>query len=150
VRDYDFSVVEELYGPEPFSDGLVEFRSEHAIVSIRLDRGDVLIRIGPIAEPEIARVSIQTAAEALSQGKVKAIIAPREMPNNFEERIDFQLAKYASALRQYCEPILRADFSDWLSLNRFALEKMQKEYRALTGQSLPDNERLTTYVRSKS
>lgn len=150
VDNFGFSVQEKLYGSEPFDDGIIELSSSHAVVSVQLDRGDVLVLVGPASEPTVARVSINTVVEYLTHEQVKDAVALPEMPRGYEARIRYQITQYAAAIRQYCGPIFQEDFSDWLALSKLALKRMQEQYKHWTGKNLPGNDRLTAYVRAKS
>ncbi len=47
IDDYGFSVKDERYDPQSFGNSLVEFRSKETAIRLVLDRGQVLIDLGP-------------------------------------------------------------------------------------------------------
>jgi hypothetical protein len=48
--------------------------------------------------------------------------------NNIVEDIDSQLADYSKWLRQYAEPFLRGDFSQWLEIYEYKISRTQAAY----------------------
>jgi hypothetical protein len=150
VDQHGFSIREQLLGPKPFDDAVIEFSSDHTLVSTRLDRGDVLVNVGPPMEPEVARVSLVMAVAYFTGGRITSIAAPASLPGDYEQRINHRVAAHSEALRQFCQPLLTGEFRDWLALSRFALKNIQDDYQRMTGKRLPDNINLATYVRAKS
>jgi hypothetical protein len=49
---------------------------------------------------------------------------------------EYRLGIYASSMKQYCEPILRGNFSRWIELEEYVHEKIRDEFRARTGKEL--------------
>jgi hypothetical protein len=137
INEYHFSIREEYYGSEPFGDALIEFWSSTTIVSIRLDRLDIIVLIGPFGEEEAARLSLEVIIDFLTHGEIKLLNTSVNSRESFESRIEFLLKRYAYLLRQYCDPILRGDFSIWLDALRYFITIMQNNYRSLTGLDLP-------------
>jgi hypothetical protein len=149
VDDFEFSVEENLYGLEPFSDGTVEFSSGKVVVEVQLDRFDVMVSIGPASEPKVARVGLQTAVAYLTRGKIATIIDKAAALHDYQASINYQVTQYPSVLRHECTPLSQPSFNEWFSLIKFRLEGMQADYKRLTGKDLPIDERLTAYVRAK-
>src|SRR6266540_3109844 len=54
VDDFSCSVQEKLYGAEPFSDGVIEFWCDKVVISVQLDRFDVIVSIRPPSEPLVS------------------------------------------------------------------------------------------------
>jgi hypothetical protein len=45
-----------------------------------------------------------------------------------DERLDYKLTHCAVSLRKYAEPFLSGDFSQWLELYEYKVEKMRADY----------------------
>jgi len=149
IDDYGFSLKEDINHSESFGEGVIVFWSKTTVVSIRLDRGEIWDEIGPSTEPPVAWLSQGAIIHFLTNEKRKFPINYTEYSNRIDTGIELMLTNYAQLLREYCEPILRGDFSWWLDACEFTLKYIQDEYRSITGLELPENEPFTVYVRSK-
>ena len=134
IDDYGFSIVNESYTTDS-GNGLVEFRSRSVHIRIVLDRGQVLIDIGPSPEVLDYWFDLSSVIEFLSpEAHEPAYIFPEKW-DNYYEMIDWQVARLARVLRQYCVSVLTREFPDWREL----LERNQKEaeevYKTLTGKA---------------
>jgi hypothetical protein len=150
VDDFSCLIQEKLYGAEPFSDGVIDFWCDKVVVSVELDRFDVIVSIRPPSEPEIARIGLQTAVAYLTKHTVTKIIDKTAAPSEYEAGIKYQIVTYAALMREYCAPVFRETFTEWLAMMQLALREMQEDYKRLTGKSLPSNEPFTAYVKAKS
>lgn len=151
ISEYKYSFREILSSTKPFGDSLVEFSSSKTIVSIRLDRMDIILLLGPLGEVETARLSLEVLVDFLTSGKEQFTLLGFDFEGSFEERIEFSLIRYASKLREYCDPFLRGDFSLWLDVLKYYIIHMRKYYRKLTGSELlPEAyEHIEEYIRLK-
>ncbi len=148
--EYGFTKTESRYGSEPFSDGMIEFRSPTTIIIIRLNRGEIIEQIGPILEPEIGWLSIAKVAEFLTQGRDTSLVdVSKRMEYDFESWIGYRLSNYAIALRKYCDAFLRGDFARWFEIQKWFLKQMEDEYRSMTGLEFPQNQRYVLYIKQK-
>jgi hypothetical protein len=137
IREYGYSTREEIYSHESLGDALVEFWSPATLVSIRLDRFDIILLMGPFGEEKVARLSPEILIDFLTAGKNKLLEGHVESGGNLESKLEFELIRYAKVLREYCDPILRGDFSMWLDALKFFIRKMQKDYHSWSGLDLP-------------
>jgi hypothetical protein len=150
IDEYGFSVKEDLYGSEPMDGGRIEFRSLSTILFIELDRGGLSNRIGPIVEPEVGWSSLEMLVEFFTNGKDTSLVdVSKRGQYTYESWIEFRLIAYQFGARKYCEPFLRGDFSQWLEIQKWFLEKMEDEYHDKTGLEFPQNQRYTKYLKSK-
>jgi hypothetical protein len=136
ISQYKYSFREELHSTEPFGDCLIEFWSSKTIVSIRLDRMDIVLLLGPLGEVESARLSLEVLVDFMTSRKKQFTAANFDFHGSFEERIEFHLERYASILREYCDPFLRGDFSLWIDALKYYVNYMRNYYCKLTGSEL--------------
>ena len=134
IDEYGFSVVDERYDAEAFGDSLVQFQSSTVDLSIILDRGQVLIDIGPHPESPDYRFGLVSVIEFLApEADEPAYIFP-ETWDNYYDMIDWQVTRLARVLQQYCAPVLRGEFSQWKEMAERRRKEARDTYRALTGK----------------
>ena len=68
VDEYKFQIIRE-YDALNFYDGSTEFKSLMTIVVVSLEKGRTFLLIGPVSEPEIARLSLESIIDYLTQGR---------------------------------------------------------------------------------
>lgn len=137
IDEYGFAITGQPSGSEPFSDGIIEFRSDTTIVLLRLDRTDVILSLGPAGEPGEARLGIPMVVDYVTHGEKRGYPDYVAVPGSFVGTVEARIAANASALKEYCEPVLRGDFSWWLDALRYAIARIQSDYRSWTGRELP-------------
>lgn len=134
MDDYGFSVAEERYDAEIFGNSLVRFRLGPTQVRVVLDKGQVRAEMAPYPEIRgrwfiLSEVIGFLAPEADERGE---IVVPDG--RDYDRKVDWQLARMARILRQYCKPVLRAEFSQWDEMDEAARRESMEIYRALTGK----------------
>lgn len=149
IEQYGFSVVDEDKNPRIFGGRLVQFRSETTVVIVTDDQGSVTVDVGPVSEPRIAQYDLINIVSFLAPAeKMSSQINPPELARQPEKRIRYQVEKFASLLKQYCDPFLRGDFSRWIDVGRFIVECSRANYKAITGRELSEGA-LERYVNAK-
>ena len=148
IDNYHFVERKKLYRSEPFSDGVIEFRSAQTVISVRKNRDEIMIRVGPVSDPDISRLSIGDIASFINQSKRLSPFEDIDLPTASEARVEKQITIYANLLKQYCEPMLRGDFSWWMDAFKYFAQNVKEEYRSATGLDLPIKD-FDEYIRSK-
>ena len=146
--EYGYSVTEKFSVTEPNRGGSIEFRSEVIVLSVTFDHTDLSVTIRPIAEPEIARLQLEAIVQFLTHGKVKKIVKQKWYILSFSKMIDQGLEMYTSALRQYCEPLLREEVSWWLDACKYTRKQFEELYRSKTGLELGETQ-FSMYIKAK-
>ena len=127
-NEFSYTSRENLYGTEPWTDGIIEYHSANTKVLVGKDRNSFFVLLGPSGEPEIATQSLSTIVASLSAMKEEnfpILVAPAQ----YEETIEF----YAKTLQQYCLPFIKGDFSLWTKILKYHLNWMKYRY----GKKLP-------------
>lgn len=130
IDDYGFHIVEERYAPESFGNSLVVFQLNSTFISLSRDRGDIYLDIGSVSSPKNT-YNLGTVIEFLrpqDYQQIKVFGFPK-LPDDPYKRIEIPVRYWATLLRQYCEPILSGDFSQWNELGehqRRAVEEFTK------------------------
>jgi len=137
VDDYGFSVVDEKHDPEAFGNSLVDFQSSTAVIRVLLDRGQVLVDIRPSIEPPTFWFDLGSLVEFLAPEADEPVYVFPETWDNYYEMIEWQVARLARVLRQYCALVLRGEFSQWREIDKRRKKSAEEGYRALTGKDLP-------------
>ncbi len=134
IDDHGFSVVDERYDPEAFGNSLVDFQSSNTVIRVLLDRGQVLIDIGPCPRSPDYWFGLASVVEFLApEADEPAYIFP-ETWDSYYDKIDWQVVRLARVLRQYCAPVLRGEFSRWKEMAERRSKEAGDIYRALTGK----------------
>jgi hypothetical protein len=137
ISDYGFSVTDERYDPQSFGNSLVEFRSKETAIRLVLDRGQVLVDLGPISWDPNSWCSLSSMMEVLApEGGEPAYVFP-ETWESYSGMVDWQINRLARLLRQYCSLVLTGQFSGWKELARRRTKEAEDGYRALTGKDFP-------------
>jgi hypothetical protein len=135
TEDYGFSIVaEEKSNRQAFGNSLIEFRSSTASVIVTLDRGQVLIDMGPYPEVPGYQFSLVTVIEFLASGLNEPVYIFPEQWDNYYDMIDWQVMRLAGLLRQYCTPVLKGEFSKWKEMDEIRTKTALDDYKRLTGK----------------
>ena len=78
-------------------------------------------------------LSISEGRQAASLLNKKQLAHQISQSHNVEERMNLQLETYAAYIREYAMPFLKGDFSQWLSIWEYHVEKL-KVAHARTGR----------------
>ena len=115
IDDYGFSVVAERYSPKYMGNAQVVYESSSVGISIVLDRGEVLINLGPRSRPRHDWFEFTDVVHYFAPNLEPVYVFPQDQfPHEvMDPRViqDFQVSRLAQIMHQHCEPILRGDLS---------------------------------------
>lgn len=133
VVEHGFSVVAERYDSEAFGNGVVQFQSSSVTITVTLDRGQVLIDVEPYPGIPAYRFDLNTVVEFLApEAGIPVYVFPDKW-DDYSEMVDWQTARLAGILKQYCIPILRGQFFKWEEMHRMRVESAAGKHKAITG-----------------
>lgn len=146
VKEYSYSVDKEHQSTDMYDSGYVEFKSFATLVRVEKDGQNILVSIMPVGEPQISKQYLPAILEALSYAKANnypVIVGPSE----YEEVLSIN----ATLLKEYCKDFLKGNFSKWLDVLRFNVEKKKADYFFWSGKELPIEtfSKLENYLQSK-
>ena len=98
-----------------------------------------MLLIAPSSEPIVAGLSLPYIVEYLTQVDEVFELSFPEHPITLDTRAELSLAQYGIALRRYCEPVLRGDFTWWGDACKYFIKKVQDDYYSLTGLEISDD-----------
>ena len=148
IDEYNFQIKRE-YDSFNFNNSSVEFHSPMTIVVVTLERGATFVLIGPSSEPEIARLSLESIIDFLSQGRDTDLIDTKDTIGNIRLQTEYCLSRYATLLQNYGDSVLRGDFSWWVDACKYTLAKIHDTYRSLTSEEPPKDDPLAEYIKIK-
>ncbi len=133
VEKYGFAVVAERYDPEIFGNGLVRFQSPSVIITVVLDRGQVLTDVQPYPEILGREFGLGTIIEFLAPEVSEPVYVFPDEWDDYWAMIEWQTARVACMLSRHCVSLLAGRFSEWEELNNIRKVQALNKYRALTG-----------------
>jgi len=107
--NYGFSVTHESFYPEAMGNAEVWFKSTLTGIRVVLDRGQALISIGSLSQPEREWFELYDVVQFFSPG-----LSVYEFPKDFSDykvALESQVSRLARIMLQHCEPLLKGDFS---------------------------------------
>src|SRR5574341_202132 len=110
VDEYDFSIDHERFSPEVLGNAKVVFVSASTAVKVVIDRSQVLLNIGELSWPEKDWFEFGDVVQFFNPNLKEVYDFSGDSLDN-PAYIDSQTKRLAILLRQYCEPLLRGDFS---------------------------------------
>ncbi len=127
-------------------DGSAYIYSEKTVVYVMKSRFDYLITLMPAGEPEFTRMSIWWIVEALSVNRADAVSVPSGI-DTFDNYVHF----YTGLIKRYCMPFIRGDYSEWLKVLEYFINKSKTDYKQRTGRQLPErvHHDLAMYIKEK-
>ena len=134
IDEYGFAVTEERYDPEAFGNSLVRFHSRDVDVIIGLDRGQVLIDFSPHGVAAGDQFGLPSIVSFLASEAAEPTYVFPETWDNYDDMIEWQLARLARLLRQSCVPVLRGGFSDWKAIGDLRKSEAEEAYRSIAGK----------------
>lgn len=139
VSDYGFTITEEIYDAQAFGNSFVGFVStmNGMGIGIALDRGQVTVDIRP--SPGSKKIfGLVTMVRFLAPDFSEEVYAsPPKAFDTYHDRVDWQVKRIARILRQYCEPILKGEFTEWEEMDKMGNAYARRLYKSLTGKDLP-------------
>lgn len=130
----------------PWSDGSIEFVSSLSTIKVQKDRGAFIVFMKPTVEPEISEMSLPWILEALS------IMRRQELPGEVSpDRFEEALRINAQLLELHYSTISNGDFSSWMTILEYYVNRSKKNYLANTGKKIPDriHRDLEGYIKSQ-
>jgi hypothetical protein len=154
IRKYSFDLLTSVESPRGHRwEGRVEYATKLTFIDIDCARGESpMIQIGRIKDIKKHLVSLDLVYEHLHlsreekdlvlthtlnkglQKRVSEILYKKNLSphipisNNPAEKMDLELSISSKYLLQYAEPFLRGDFSRWLEIYEYKVEKMRAEF----------------------
>lgn len=110
LKQYGFSIVHEDYYPDIMGNSWIVFTSHGTGISIVLDKGQVLMNVGPSS---LSREKWYEFSDIIS------FFAPDQKPvyvfpdgfSEYKDALENQVSRLARLMEEYCRPILQGDFS---------------------------------------
>ena len=109
LNDYGFAVADERYYPQAMGNAEVWLKSNLVGLRIVLDRGQVLVSLGPLSQPERDWFELYDVIRFFSPS-----LNVYEFPEDFSDykaALETQIKRLALVILHYCDPLLRSDFS---------------------------------------
>jgi len=140
--EYGFSITHDEYFPESMGNADILFVSPQTGVRIVLDRGQVVINIGSVLQPQKDWFEFSDVVHFFTPETEPVYIFPQDN-SNYHAAIESQVIRLARLMRQYCEPLLKGDFSMQSGISEIERQRVAK--------LLDDLNRLTeNYGKSKA
>lgn len=133
IDEYGFDIAETRHSPENFGNGLVRFQSSEVNITIILDRGQILIDLGPRSVAPNQCFDLRAVVMFLEPQITEPIYLFPDNTNGNESR-EWHITRLARLLRQYCAQILEGRFSNWEELRQFTNKAALETYRNITGR----------------
>lgn len=156
VRDFGFILSSATESPRGEQlEGDVQYISNVTLININCTRGEQpYLWLGRVQDGKRHLLPLQVIYEyaSLSNEQKSIVLSPSEgrqaasllnkkqlprfvsLSDDKEERVKLQLENYARYLREYALPFLKGDFSQWLEIWEYQVEKLTVEY-SRTGRS---------------
>jgi hypothetical protein len=150
IRDFGFSLSSATESPRGDQwEGDVQYTTNTALINLNCTRGEQpSLWIGRVQDKKGHLLPIQVIYEymSLSSEEKKIVLSPSEgrqaaillnkkqlshlirLPDNLEEKMNLQLENYARYLREYAIAFLKGDFSQWLAIWEYQVEKLTVEH----------------------
>lgn len=103
--------------------------------------------IKPTNEPEITSMSLPWILL-----EARRIVSFEELPGEVPpSHFNHVLDHYAKLLKMYCSDYILGNFSHWLEILQYYVEKSKRDYFSRTGKELPEriHKELEDYIKSK-
>lgn len=146
LSDYGYQI-KFINAADPLEeDGSAYIRSETTVIYVLKLSFDYMITLMPAGEPEFTRMSVLWILKALSVDP-KVFQNQRSDIDTFDGYVHF----YAELIKKYCMPFVKGDYSEWLRVLEYFVNKSKNDYLARTGKKLPDrvHRELEEYIKSK-
>ena len=132
LTEYDYHIFQETYVSEQMGNASVVFISNLTIISIVLDRGQVLMEIGERSKPSKDRFEITDVLRYFSSDE-KMDVYQFSKKNPYDvPPVENQVLKLALLIRRYCDQILRGDFTMEEQINKLKKGRISKLVENLT------------------
>lgn len=112
MDEFGFEVTSEGYSPRTMGNSALVLESARVGVEIVLDRGRVIIALGPRNQPKGTWYEFTEAVRYFAPEIEEVHFRQDDHPDH-RERVEAQVARLAGLMRCYCGPMLQGDFSMW-------------------------------------
>lgn len=110
IDDYGFSVFREEYSPKYMGNADIVYKSGSIAILVVVDRSQVLLNVGKTTQPEKEWFEFTDVIKYFNPTISEVYDFSRgSLPD--QDYVEMQAKREAQLLRQYCEPLLRGDFS---------------------------------------
>lgn len=137
LLDHGLQVAAEETQPTVFGNGFVEFRSADVGVLVTLERGQVLVNIGPVNAPSSGWFGLPTLLAFYAPELAAPAYRFPEAWAEYDEMVAQQVTRVADLVGRYCLGVLSASAEVWNDLEYLRTRSAERKYRALTGKPLP-------------
>ncbi len=142
LDEYGFHIYQETYFPEKMGNASVLFTSDHTVISIILDRSQVLSKIGKRSKPSNEWFEITDIVRFFSSDEDMDVYQfskknPYDVPS-----VENQVLRLAKLIRRYCEPVLRGDFSKEEEIKKIEIKRvsaMKNHFKELSKKYSREN-----------
>lgn len=150
VRDFEFTLYSATESPRgDYGEGDVKYVTKTTLVNLNCTRGEQpSLWIGRTQDKKQHWLPIQVIFEfmSLSSDEKRIVLSHSEgrqaanllnkkqlahlisLPDNLDEKMNVQLENHARYLREYAMPFLKGDFSQWLAIWEYHVEKLTAEH----------------------
>ena len=152
ITDYGFSVKKvEKSERAPEIEGRIEFESSTTFVTVSGEQWGVDVCVGRVKDDKYyyfldprtiyeyvslteADKRLVCSLDPMDDRKARMIIHQKRLlhnkkdSNSIVDNIESQLVNYSKWLHQYAEPFLRGDFSHWLEIYEFTINRQRAEH----------------------
>ncbi len=133
IKEYGYSIVRERYSPEIMGNAELVLMSNITGIKFVVDRSQVLVNLGKVAWPEDEWFELSDVVHFYAPD-IEVYIFPKGLQDH-NEKLELQVNRLVRILRQYCEPVLRGDYSheDQIKeVERKRVEDMLDYYKKLS------------------
>lgn len=111
IDEYGYTITREVYLPEIMGNAELVLMSNTTGIKVVVDRSQVMVNIGDSSRPEDEWFDLSDVVHFYAPTLIDVYIFPTN-PQNHQDKIETQVDWLVRILRQYCEPLLRGDFSN--------------------------------------
>jgi len=151
INDFGFTLSSGTESPRgDFWEGDVQYMTKATWLNVNCTRGESpSVWVGRTKDKKKHSLPIQVIYEymTLSKEEKRIVLSVSEgrravsllnkkqmahlvsLPDNVEERMSLQLESYARYLREYAMPFLIGDFSQWLAIWEYHIDKLAVEHK---------------------
>ena len=150
MEEYGFVVTHEENSKRGSEiEGVVIYSSQSTIVSVNGENGGVGVGFGRTKDSINQKLTVQIVYEfenldsadraivishnPLDDVRARALVLSKELSrgtrmDSIEQDVERQLAEHAHWLNQYADSFLRGDFTHWLEIYEYQVQRMRAEY----------------------
>lgn len=111
MDEYGYSIAREVYSSEIMGNAELVLISQTTGIKVVVDRSQVFVNIGDLSRSEDEWMELSDVVHFYAPTLVDVYSFPTN-PQNNQDSIESQVERLVRILRQYCEPVLKGDFSN--------------------------------------